>query len=333
MPERALTLTNPTSVVAAVPYLLGFAPAECVAMLLVDGVDLRMTTRVDLPGGDVHQWARQVAGQPVLADADSAVLIGYGLAIDNPRVVTSLEALTVALEAVGVTVVDRIAVGLDTFRSLDCHDPSCCPPAGVPISEAAGDRTAAEFVLAGRSYVASRSVLADRLGPLRGLAAEQTASALAALSGNHAGSERELEESAVDVLTSAVDVLSPDHAAVLIGACADVFVRDPVLVRVLRSASPGEAGAIVQKFIQAAVRSPDAWRADVLAVVALCCWVDGDGAGAVIAAEAALEDDDAQSLAGLVRRAVAGGLPPQTWARLTSGIPMAVLRGQDRRSA
>ena len=58
-----------------------------------------------------------------------------------------MEALTSALVEVGVRIHDRMVVHDNRWRSLDCDNPACCPPAGKPVpTPAEVSSVAAEFV-------------------------------------------------------------------------------------------------------------------------------------------------------------------------------------------
>jgi hypothetical protein len=67
--------------------------------------------------------------------------------------------------------------------------------------------------------------------------------------------------------------------------------------------------------------------AAVATTLAVCCWVDGDGAAAWVALDRAREADPSYRLATLVATALQHGLPPSTWSVLMSGLTPEELLG------
>ena len=65
------------------------------------------------------------------------------------------------------------------------------------------------------------------------------------------------------------------------------------------------------------------------AVLAVCAWVDGDGAAARVALDRALDADPAYSLAGLVAAALDTGTPPWTWVSMMSEVSVAEILGHE----
>lgn len=62
----------------------------------------------------------------VVEDPGSVVVIGYENRGDDNQ--PTLETLTAALRPREVEIHDRLVVRNGRWRSLDCHNPNCCPP-------------------------------------------------------------------------------------------------------------------------------------------------------------------------------------------------------------
>jgi hypothetical protein len=169
--DAPLVLRSSRDLLAAVPYLLGFRPRECVVVLAVTAegrVGLVARTPLaglDGTGADVGTVARAAgrvgarlalvvlytASPSVQARARAAAVVG---ALD--------ESLDQSLDhAVDV---ETWMVGPEGYRGLDCTDPACCPPQGRPAADLEHGEVPAAFVVAGRAIAASEQE-AHRIPP------------------------------------------------------------------------------------------------------------------------------------------------------------------------
>ena len=131
---KAIQLTSPRELLAVVPYLLGFFPANSIVTMCLSNNKLGLTQRLDLPRpDDAHDVAQALL--PTLAgeNPDSVILVGYEDRAGDSLL--ALEALTRALHSHALQVHDRLVVRDGRWRSLDCHSPSCCPPEGSRVPE------------------------------------------------------------------------------------------------------------------------------------------------------------------------------------------------------
>src|SRR5674476_1580794 len=161
----AITLKSPHELLAIVPFVLGFRPTNSIVVLCLSHNRLGRTQRLDLPH---PEHARQVvlALRPslVVEDPDSVVLIGYENHAGDSE--PALESLTAALQSREVEIHDRLVVRGGRWRSLDCHNPACCPPRGSSVPEPADvPGIVAEFVGQGISPHPDREALARQLEP------------------------------------------------------------------------------------------------------------------------------------------------------------------------
>lgn len=161
-----LSVRSPADMVAAVPYLLGFHPADSVVVVAVRGRRVVFAARGDLPapGADPGPAARHLAQVVARQDADAATVVGYGPAA---RVTGVVDAIGDALTATGVVVLDALRVTEGRWFSYLCAEPSCCPPEGTPYDPAASQVSAAA-VFAGQVALPDRAALAAQVSPLDG---------------------------------------------------------------------------------------------------------------------------------------------------------------------
>lgn len=161
-----LSVRSPADMVAAVPYLLGFHPADSVVVVAIRGRRVVFVARGDLPapGADPGPAARHLAQVVARQDADAATVVGYGPAA---RVTSVVDAIGDALTAIGVVVLDALRVTEGRWFSYLCAEPSCCPAEGRPYDPAASQVSAAA-VFAGQVALPDRAALAAQVSPLDG---------------------------------------------------------------------------------------------------------------------------------------------------------------------
>ncbi|MGY0004213.1 DUF4192 domain-containing protein [Micromonospora sp. I033] len=161
-----LAVRSPADLVAAVPYLLGFHPADSVVVVAVRGRRVVFAARGDLPepGRDPRPPARHLAEVVARQGTDAATVIGYGPAL---RVTGAVDAVGEALDRAGLLVLDALRVTDGRWWSYLCAEPSCCPPEGTPYDPAASQVSAAA-VFAGQVALPDRAALAAQVPPERG---------------------------------------------------------------------------------------------------------------------------------------------------------------------
>ncbi|MFD6662768.1 DUF4192 domain-containing protein [Micromonospora chalcea] len=164
--QPRLSVRSPADMVAAVPYLLGFHPADSVVVVAVRGRRVVFAARGDLPapGADPGPAARHLAQVVARQDADAATVVGYGPAT---RVTGVVDAIGDALTAAGLVVLDALRVTDGRWWSYLCAEPSCCPPEGTPYDPAASQVSAAA-VFAGQVALPDRAALAAQVSPVDG---------------------------------------------------------------------------------------------------------------------------------------------------------------------
>ena len=154
---------GPGSLIAVVPHLLGFHPANSLVVLGIGGphARIRLAFRYDLP--DPPDQARaagiaeHAAGILQRENLPLATVVGYG---DGPLVTPAADVIRSALPAAGIEILDVIRVHEGRYWSCTCTSLSCCPPDGTPVTD---DPASAVLAEAGLTVRSDRAALAATL--------------------------------------------------------------------------------------------------------------------------------------------------------------------------
>lgn len=161
-----LTVSDPRDLVALVPYRLGFRPWDSLVLLCLRGQRPRvgLVMRVDLPDDEnLATVVAHLARHATNDGANAAVAVVY-----RDEAVSGRTEAVVAevLASHGVVLKDAWQVGRDSYWSLTCTDPACCPPEGWPVETLDSRLISAEMVARGRVVARSRGELAGDLRPV-----------------------------------------------------------------------------------------------------------------------------------------------------------------------
>ncbi|HEV7897016.1 MAG TPA: DUF4192 domain-containing protein [Planosporangium sp.] len=343
-PTSRVILHTPTDLLAAVPYLLGFHPADSVVVVGLTGTRVVFTARADLPRPAAppnealalaDQLGEVLAGQRV----DMALIIGYGEAAAVTRTVLPLRD---ALRGYGLSVGEMLRAHDGRYWSYLCESVRCCPADGTPY-DVAGTEVAAAATYAGQVALPDRAALERGLTPVEGAEREAVDRA----------TERAAQELAAEADRAARDLAAEaDRAAQELAAGAD-RLADPagdrqraglraLALAVRRYADGGrladdELARLTLLLVRIDVRDLcwarvtvagdqlaahlELWRdvtrrarADLVAAPATllgyAAWRSGNGALAWVAVQRALESNPGYSLALLLGEALGRALPP-----------------------
>jgi len=331
---NAIKLTSPRELLAVVPYLLGFTPANSIVTLCLTDNKLGLTQRLDLPRPqDAHDVAKALLPTLVAENPDSVILVGYEDDLGDS--LPALEALTQALHSHSVQVHDRLVVRDGRWRSLDCHSPNCCPPEGSRVPEPADvPGVISEFVGQGVSPHPDRESLARQVEP-----GPQAAAVAEALRFLEKADDRQAvprsEQFAVwpRILDPDEPAITVEDAAMAARSLLDIEIRDAMVAWLcphtldlkelsediqelfsgLESAlhwedidpsSTGAQNALQDGLIRLSAMLPDDAAAPALSVLASFTWWRGDGALARVALARALRCDPDYRLARLLQQMV-----------------------------
>jgi Domain of unknown function (DUF4192) len=231
MATNTINLRSPHELLAVVPFVLGFCPANSIVVLCLRDHRLGLTQRLDLPR---PEHARQVAlalmPSLVVEDPDGVVLIGYENQAGDS--LPALESLSAALQSLKIEIHDRLVVMGASWRSLDCHNPACCPPQGSPVPEPSDvPGIVAEFIGQGISPHPDREALAQQLeaGPEAVAVAKVLRSrqkAIAKAVGSHSVPRAELFAAWPRILDPDAKTITPEDAALAAMSLQDIEIRD-----------------------------------------------------------------------------------------------------------
>ncbi len=326
-------IDSPDAAVAATPFLIGFPPEDSVVLLLLDEDDLlQVSMRVDLPPGGDLAWLQTILRGIPDPVPGSVVILAYA---DEAHPEFAQAAAMWVMHALlpVMEVIDLVLVSDGRYVSFILGDGEL--EEGSPLSALADHAVVAGCVAAGLSHVASRRELVTSLELVEDeVTAAVRRSLRQAVEGDYPTRRDILEERALALLADSAD-LTPDDVVCVAKACRDVHVRDPLLTLFLDQCEDhtGLLSGARTRLVYCLTHTPGRHAGSVAATLALLSWADGDGAAALVAVDRSLQADSSNTLAPLVAHALENGLPPDTWSKLTDGIPLEVLRGRQRRSA
>jgi hypothetical protein len=331
-PRERVRVSSPLTLLAVVPGLLNFQPADCIVVIGTGqpGAEVQLTLRYDLPDPAAPRAAAALAdGVAAILAAQgitTAAAIGYG----PERAVSPVAAaLLLRAEEAGVTLTEMLRAEDDRYWSYVCSNPRCCPAEGTPF-DLAGHPVARAFAASGRRVLASRQELAATIDPADGdqatamrlatrKAERQLTRRVAQTAGvSHRVARRRLvaavgQPMIVDAISRyrAGNTLGPEPAAWLTVALRELRVRDDAWARML----PEYNAAHTRLWADLTRLAQPGYVAAPASLLAFVAWQAGDGALANVALDRALADDQRYSMARLLRRALDSGAPP-TVARL-----------------
>lgn len=338
--DPRLVLSSPTSLIAAVPYLIGYRPGRALVVVLVRDSDIVLTATTPLPGDDVatvapddlRSWAACLLERCRSAGAQAAYITAFtaaGLSDAAPFDVAAADAVREQCVAQDIAVRDVLVVGVDRWRSLLCASVTCCPPEGRPRADDDTLATEAALVMAGAAPVASRGVIERELDHIPGPFADEVRRLGAAVPDPQELTRRALEAARTRHIAAVCEWVrgAGEPSAGVAGSVLWLFdsrVRDTVLWELLGEADSWRAHADRLAILVRAL--PRGCIAPAATVLAGLRWASGDGARASVAVEVALADDEGYLLAQMIRAGVEGGIPPREWVECLRGLPRQALR-------
>src|SRR4051794_152206 len=166
-----LKVRTPSDLLAAVPYLIGFHPADSVVVVAIADQKVLFAARGDLPppghdDDEARRAAVHLAEMVSRQSIDEATVIGYG---EAGRVTPSVLRIADALRRTSVRVLDVLRVTDGRYWSYLCDEPGCCPEDGTPYAPE-HSVIAAQATYAGAVVLPDREALVAQLAPVTGAA-------------------------------------------------------------------------------------------------------------------------------------------------------------------
>lgn len=292
------------TLIASVPYTLGFHPARSLVVLILDDAHEITAGRLDLPDLDHYQLvADQLRGSLIWQDVTKVALIVVCDAATHPDGTLPYRHLMTVCEThfaeVGIETCHQLWAAATTsgspwasYRDSDCNGL-------VPDSN-----TLAQTV--GGFVYARREDMAAALTPDDDDALARRANLLAAISEIDPHEGLDLVDTAVELAVEGILPESDQHIAALAASLCDSSVRDACLVQP-DLAHRDAAERLWTRLVQA---TPAPERAESACLLAYSAFQRGNGALTTIALDHALGANPAHRLSGLLRTAMTMGLPP-----------------------
>jgi hypothetical protein len=324
---NTLRLRDPADVLAAIPYLLGYHPADSMVVLGVSSQRYAFAVRADLPVAgapdgqvrdEVEYLTRIMLRQPV----DAVLLVGYGPE-DRVRAIT--EELAPAYQRLGFDVREVLRAAAGRYWSYLCDNPTCCPSDGAPY-DSRSSGVAAECTVAGRTALPDRAsfeaqiasvVGADRISMGQAAArADQRLFDLLTHPPDEGGVHRVVLAAGREAVAAALrqqptgQRLTDDEVAWLAILMTSVSVRDNAWA--LITGDPDELDRHRTLWMDVMRRCQPDLVAAPASLFAFAAWRCGDGALARLALERVIDLDPGYRMAGLLHDMIANGLPPSS---------------------
>ncbi|MGL5823344.1 MAG: DUF4192 domain-containing protein [Nocardioides sp.] len=298
----------PDDLLAAVPVLLGFAPADAVVLLSV-GATEGFHGRIDLPA-ITAEWPaviRRLLEPALRYRVRQVVLMIYAA---QPRAVHEFTcALITSFEHHGIQVVD--ALGTDGSHWVRMGPSPDLPSAGVPYDTRTNPITL-EAMVHGRAMFPSRKALAASLrGDQAAVAAtEAELTNQLPLSPGQVRAESAWLTESVDAHTAAGTQPGAEETARLLVALTHLDLRDGAWSGINREVADDS----VAFWTGVLRRTPTALLPAPASLLAFAAWLAGQGALAWCALDRCAEADRDYRMAGLVARLLDGAISPSDFA-------------------
>lgn len=333
--ETTFKVSTPAELIATLPYLIGFHPADSIAVVAVRGRKIVFAARHDLPEpavppAVVRAEAARMAALVARQGVTGTTVIGYG---DAARVTPTVLRVAEALQRAGLPVLDQLRVTDGRYWSFMCTDAECCPAAGRDCLPA-DSVIAAEATFSGAVALPDRAALIARLAPVaRPAPSEPARERLAELfareeksgllgrnegpAGRSAGEdersgfERQVRRAGRAAVRAAERCyrdgrqLSDDEVAWLAALLVHLPVRDYAWERT------SDAPVWLALWTDALRRVEPAYIPAPACLLAFAAWRAGDGALARVAVDRALAQEPDYSMAGLIDEMLRLALHPQ----------------------
>jgi hypothetical protein len=311
-PQPRLKVRHPDELLAIIPYLIGFHPAESIVAVFVRSGRIVLTARMDLPPEvAIDQLAERIDALAEQQNAQALALVAYSQAsLPANRMLTRLMDRLSSHE-----LTDVLYVGHGRWWSLSCGE-ECCPLTGTPY-DLSSHPVSAAAVVAGLSARADRRELeATVSGPPE--TELPRLDALAATLFTELG-PFDNRTAAARLMISIVDAGMADPCALDERSClllgwlvTDFHIRDLAWSRI----SHAEAEDHVQLWGSVVARVPPLLAAAPLCLLGMAAWVSGAGALLNCCCERLSRVNPAYSMGGLLATISEQAIPPSFWHQI-----------------
>jgi hypothetical protein len=313
------TLTSPHDLLAAIPFLIGYHPIDSLVLVSIKEDCVGMAMRIDYPI-DQSEIAFDLCASHISAeDAEGALIVAYQPQGRSDGEIV-LAQTTAALSRAGIAIYESILIADGSYRSVLCHDVTCCPIGGRPIPPLDSSRIAMESVA---GHPMPFATFADLGGSVRSNLLAQEEQWLERVQKSDVDpSDSDLNNLQRDGATAVIDLANDfiahgistdqDLIAHVLGRLSEIQVRDFAL----GSHDLDSADGYRRMWMHLLRSAPTGFVAPVACLAAAIAYEYGDGALARAALDRAFTDAPTYSLALLLQRVFNAGWPPQSFAQM-----------------
>jgi hypothetical protein len=311
MRANTLRLRSPADVVSAIPYLVGFHPADSVVVLGCGGHAGAYAIRLDLTAQDT--LVEHVAALVARREPADVILAGYG---PGDRVTPMVERVRDQLSGLGVRLREALRVEDGRFWSYLCSDTDCCPPEGTYV-DVRSSTVAAAATAGGLVALPDRRELERMVEPAGGeamrRATERAERRFASWEHQGIDAPGRMADEGVPLVRLLIErartgsgPLSDDEVAWLGVLLVSLRVRDEAWVRM----NEADLDVHIRLWREVLRRVAEPYAAGPACLLAFAAWRAGEGALANISLDRALAADPGYSMARLLHELFISGLPP-----------------------
>ena len=331
VPRPTQRISGPGELLQAVPYLLGFHPAQSVVLVGLNGKRVVVTARLDLADAqlgaisytlDTLSRAGSTSVIAVIYDDTATVREDDDDELPWQELAWDIET---DAELVGCELIEVVLVSTGRYWSLVCDNLDCCPREGREVVHA-GSAFSAAATYAGMVALPDRASLETLLDPLPDAQREALRDAIghaerAAVRDTIAGEGARYERAVKRALFAAARAshtpkwagTSGDDAARFGAALRVLPIRDAVWMAIDDRRLDGRP-----LWRDLAHRLPSPYDAPALFLYGWACWRHGDGALARIAATRVVQSDADYTAGDLLLAALNQVVDPRRMPRLRS---------------
>lgn len=316
------TLTSPIDLLAAVPFLIGYAPVNSLVLIGLREDEMSLAMRVDYPEDVDLDQIDTLANHLVKESSDGALLVAYlpEDVMDSDCVLTPLRE---AIEMRDIKLRECVIVQNEKWRSAICKDPTCCPPEGSQLPTFEETRIAAEQVAQGKPLpFPNLEKLLESIKSSPNQEIESFVKKIKPINYKAEGVRVLQREGALAINDLAAEFaekgISQDNLliALVLKRLLDLQVRDYAMGIV--SDENIETMWAMWRYLMTV--APAGYIAPVATLFSAINYERGDGSMASKALDMAFNDQSDYPLAKLLKRVYAAGWPPESFAKMRTEL-------------
>lgn len=300
--KKPIQVFGPPSLLAALPYMLGFKPTNSLVCVLLVKESIIGCVRYEFEG-DEEELFTLLKTTIRNHQFDYLVVVLAVAEIDR-----NFDDLLEKFRIEQIELLDFLVTNWQNYRSAICNDVTCCPATGNQLQIGDQDQMAAELIANGHVAVNSRAELLDRLKPVADLGPVKRAI-----------DQVTQQISAGELMANLTQLhrhpLQPIQIAEIVLALADPEIRNVVEYQLFESnqgelVNPDQLRLAAANILHCAINTPGIYAAMPYGLLGFCYWNLGEWILATAAAAHALELDPVNSPAKLTQNLIQQAVDP-----------------------